>query len=146
NDPPRGTGRVLARWCCSPRWCIGSRVGEAVRCTCAGTSVFTGPSTLCERMEAGVDQVSELVLGHSQRYRVTLDSGDTYASAAMLCDLGIISLLRGELEQAADQLREAVMLARQMGDVLVTAICLDALAATAGANGRPRDVAMLLGA
>jgi non-specific serine/threonine protein kinase len=76
----------------------------------------------------------------------SLAIGDIYIAAAALCDLGSIAFVRGDFPQAASRLRQAITLARKLGDVLVTAFCLDALAATASAQGRPEDVALLLGA
>jgi ATP/maltotriose-dependent transcriptional regulator MalT len=83
---------------------------------------------------------------HGETLADALAGGDRFTAAAVLCDLGIIAFLRGDLDRAAHQLREAAMLARQLGDVLVTAMCLDALAVTAGAQERPAAAAMLLSA
>jgi predicted ATPase/DNA-binding CsgD family transcriptional regulator/DNA-binding XRE family transcriptional regulator len=83
---------------------------------------------------------------HEETLADALAGGDKYVAAAVLCDLGTIALLRGDLQRAAVRLREALVFGGQLGDVLIPEFCLEALAATAGAQGRPRQVAILLGA
>jgi hypothetical protein len=83
---------------------------------------------------------------HEENLVDALAKGDMYLAAVVVCDLGVIGLLRGDMDRAADRLREAVMYARQFGDALIMAIGLDALAATATAQHRPGDVALFIGA
>jgi len=83
---------------------------------------------------------------HEENLADALAGGDTWAAAAVLCDLATIALFRGDLDLAGARLGDALVLAGELREVFITEYVVECLAAIAHAKGRPRQVAHLLGA
>jgi non-specific serine/threonine protein kinase len=93
-----------------------------------------------------LDRIDDSARVHEATLAEARASGDASTLGVVLADLGTIALIRGDPRNATDQLRQALVLASQLGDVLLPVLCLESLAAAAEALGQHRDVALLLGA
>jgi hypothetical protein len=82
---------------------------------------------------------------HQDNLPDALAMGDIVSAAAALADLGTIELLSGNSQKAAEQVCASLLLTRDIGDVPVTELCLEVLAAVAALRKRPELVAWLLG-
>lgn len=85
-------------------------------------------------------------LAASRGLSLSAGMGDRYALAMMHTNLGLAALIRGDYDRCRPLLREALRLARGNDDRVAQYLLLDALAADAAGDGRPRLAARLLGA
>jgi len=77
---------------------------------------------------------------------VTDAAGEVHVRSCALAALGMVSLLRGDADRAADLERQALVMATDLGDRLTTTFILEVLAWAAAGQGRPERAATLLGA
>jgi ATP/maltotriose-dependent transcriptional regulator MalT len=93
-------------------------------------------------LRVGETHQAELVLGETLAEAVR--SGEKYGAASPLAEMGMIALLRENHEQAADQFRQALSLAGELGQLTQMSYWLMALAAVAAAQDNLHQATSLL--